>query len=106
VHDCSDGGLAVALAEMAIAGEAGFTVAIGDALACFSESASRVVLSVAVDRVDAVLERAAAASVPAAVVGEAGGDELVASGAFRVGLADATRAWRDAIPSIMGATVR
>jgi phosphoribosylformylglycinamidine synthase len=106
VHDCSDGGLAVALAEMAIAGETGFAVEIGDALACFSETASRVALSVAPDRGEAVLERAAAAGVPARVVGEAGGDELVAAGAFRVAVADATTAWRDAIPSIMGATVR
>ena len=33
VHDCSDGGLAVALAEMAIAGGCGFDVSIGGALA-------------------------------------------------------------------------
>src|SRR5262249_28815120 len=43
VHDCSDGGLAVALAEMAIGGDCGFDVDIGGALECFSESASRVV---------------------------------------------------------------
>ena len=46
---CSDGGLAVALAEMAIAGECGFTVALGSelvpSLAWFSESASRVVVA-------------------------------------------------------------
>ena len=69
VHDCSDGGLAVALAEMAIHGGVGFEVEIGDAVACFSESTSRVVLSVAPDRVDAVIGRAAAAGVPVAVVG-------------------------------------
>ena len=50
VHDCADGGLAVALAEMAIAGEVGFTVApeagVPAAAWCFSESASRVVLAV------------------------------------------------------------
>jgi phosphoribosylformylglycinamidine synthase len=102
VHDCSDGGLAVALAEMAIAGATGFSVSIGDALACFSESASRVVLSVEPGGVDAVLARAEAAGVPARVVGRAGGAELLAADAFRVPLADATRAWRDAIPSIMG----
>jgi phosphoribosylformylglycinamidine synthase len=104
IHDCSDGGLAVTLAEMAIAGEVGFEVEIGDALACFSESASRVALSVAPDRVAAVLDRAATAGVPARDVGCAGGDELVATAAFRVTLTAATRAWRDAIPTIMGAT--
>jgi phosphoribosylformylglycinamidine synthase subunit PurL len=103
VHDCSDGGLAVALAEMAIAGEVGFTVEIGDALGCFSESASRVVLALDPSAVDAVIERAARAGVPAVPVGRAGGDRLVAEGAFAVDLAAATHAYRDALPELMGA---
>ena len=44
VHDCSDGGLAVTLTEMAIAGETGFTVTpeagIPAAAWCFAETAS------------------------------------------------------------------
>ena len=103
VHDCADGGLAVALAEMAISGAIGFRVAIGDALACFSESASRVVLSVTPDRLDGVLARASAGGVPATVLGSAGGRRLVADGAFDVPLDDATHAWRDTLPTIMGA---
>jgi hypothetical protein len=62
------------------------------------------VLSVDPARVDTVLERAAAAGVPARTVGRAGGTELVAEGSFRVALGAATRAWRDAIPTIMGAS--
>lgn len=51
-HDCSDGGLAVALAECALGGELGMDVAIpnGDysvAAALYSESHSRFVVSVA-----------------------------------------------------------
>jgi hypothetical protein len=49
----------------------------------------------------AVLARAAAAGVPAAVIGDAGGDRLVATDAFDVSLGDAHRAWRDAIPNLM-----
>ena len=45
-------------------------------------------------RVDEVLGRAAAAGVPAAVIGTAGGDRLVWAGAFDVALADAETAWR------------
>ena len=103
IHDCSDGGLAIALAEMAINGETGFEVQIGDALGCFSESTSRVVVSLAADHVDAVLGRAQSAGVPAAVIGIARGNDLVAGGAFAVSLAAATRAYRDAIPNIMNA---
>ncbi len=103
VHDCSDGGLAVALAEMAINGGIGFEVGIDGVAACFSESASRVVLSVAPDRVDAVVDRARTAGVPVAVIGLATGDRLVATGVFDVARADATRAYRDAIPDLMNA---
>jgi hypothetical protein len=39
------------------------------------------------------------------VLGDAGGDELRSDGAFAVSLADATSAWRDSIPSIMGAGI-
>ncbi|MDT8447452.1 MAG: AIR synthase-related protein [bacterium] len=56
VHDCSDGGLAVALAEKAIGGRLGLALDLGPLLAAsnlrpdellFSESASRLVVSVA-----------------------------------------------------------
>ena len=103
VHDCSDGGLAVALSEMAIAGGVGFDVDLGDALGCFSESASRVVLSLRPDRVDTVLSRARDAGVAAAVLGTAGGRRLVAKDAFALDLDAAVHAYRDAIPALMGA---
>jgi phosphoribosylformylglycinamidine synthase II len=103
IHDCSDGGLAVALAEMAITGECGFEVTIGGALECFSESASRFVCAVDPVLAGQVLARASAAGVAAAEIGEARGDRLIAAGAFDVPLADATRAWRDAIPNALGA---
>jgi phosphoribosylformylglycinamidine synthase II len=105
VHDCSDGGLAVTLAEMAIAGECGFEVTIGGALQCFSESASRVVCAVDPLLLGQVLARANAGGVTATEIGEARGDRLIATGAFDVPLADATRAWRDAIPNAMGAEI-
>jgi phosphoribosylformylglycinamidine synthase len=103
VHDCSDGGLAVALAEMAIAGECGFDVTIGGAAECFSESASRVVVAVDAALAQDVLARAAAGRVPAADVGAVRGDRLVARDAFDVSLVDATAAWRDAIPNALAA---
>jgi phosphoribosylformylglycinamidine synthase len=106
VHDCSDGGFAVAVAEMAIHGDCGARVALDrgelvPALGWFSESASRVVLSVAPDDVDGVLDRAREVGVRAADLGEAGGDRIV-SGDFDVGVADAARAWREAIPRALG----
>jgi phosphoribosylformylglycinamidine synthase len=112
VHDCSDGGLAVALAEMAIAGGCGFDVnpegnlsGLVPAVACFAESANRVVVAVDEERVDEVLGRAAAAGVPAAVIGVAGGDRLRWAGAFDVDLTEADRAWRDALPAALAGGV-
>ncbi|MFM7271068.1 MAG: phosphoribosylformylglycinamidine synthase subunit PurL [Actinomycetes bacterium] len=105
VHDCADGGLAVALSEMAIAGGVGFEVSIGGAVGCFAESASRVVLGVDPARVVDVLGRAAAAGVPAEEIGTVGGDRLVAHGAFDLALDEAGTAWRDAIPTALGVGV-
>jgi len=112
VHDCSDGGLAVALAEMAIDGGCGcdvdVTVLGSDlpaAAALFSESASRVIVAVAPDRVDDVLARAGAAGVPATAIGEAGGDRIVVRDVLDIDLGRATSAWRDAIPAAMATNV-
>jgi phosphoribosylformylglycinamidine synthase len=108
VHDCSDGGLAVALAEMAIAGDCGFTAGLEGSLAglsapeaAFSETASRVLLSVAPDRVAEVMAHAERCGLPAAVVGKAGGDRLMLAGCFDLALADAARAWRDGLPAAL-----
>ncbi len=106
VHDCADGGLAVALAEMAFASGSGCvvdpasTASLTPAEWCFSESANRVVVAVAPDAAQAVLARAGAAGVPAYVLGRAGGDRLVFTGALDVGVAAAEHAWREALPAV------
>jgi len=75
-HDCSGGGLAVTLAESALAGELGFSVdpsRLGDLephRLLFSESPSRAVVSCSPERVEAVRELADAYEVPFAVAGK------------------------------------
>jgi phosphoribosylformylglycinamidine synthase len=106
VHDVSDGGLAVALAEMAIAGSVGFSVDAAfegctAAEAGFAESASVVVASVDREASASVLSQAAAAGVAGRVVGTARGDRLVWRGVFDVALSDAATTWRTAIPNLM-----
>ena len=81
-HDCAEGGLAVTLAECAFGtGGVGLTVDLTpvDAAAAwtsvatlFSESASRVVVSVAREHVGALLDRATARAVPARDIGITG----------------------------------
>ena len=74
VHDVSGGGLAVALAEMAVAAGIGCTVDVDDAAELFTELPSRFV--VATGRPDDLCARAAALGVPAAVLGGARGDRF------------------------------
>jgi phosphoribosylformylglycinamidine synthase len=107
VHDCADGGLAVALAEMAIAGDCGWHVTLDDAfppaVALFSESASRVVVAADPTRIDGILGRAGAAGVPARVLGPVGGDRMVIDGVLNVAVTTAADVWRTAIPNALGA---
>jgi phosphoribosylformylglycinamidine synthase len=103
-HDCSEGGLAVALAESAIAGDCGFRIELPDAelathVSLFSESASRVVVSV---RDGAALEALAARhEVPFAHLGETGGPSLGVEGVLDLPLARARDTYESAIPALM-----
>jgi phosphoribosylformylglycinamidine synthase subunit PurL len=85
-HDCSDGGIAVALSECCfdthgigcdvnLAGTPadGFSAATA---ALFGESASRVVVSIATRDRPALMQLAATAGVPAQVIGRTGGDRI------------------------------
>jgi phosphoribosylformylglycinamidine synthase subunit PurL len=104
-HDCGDGGLAVALAESAMAGSTGFAVSLpGDTpphLALFGESASRAVVSVRVDDATALEEQAAGFHVPFSRLGETGGPRMVFDQAADVALEDALGVYEDAIPKLM-----
>jgi phosphoribosylformylglycinamidine synthase len=103
VHDVSDGGVGVALAEMAVRGEVGFQVGgIPDHHALFGEGPSRVVLSVPAASLAAVEARAAAAGIRWARLGRAGGDRLVIDGLLDLSLTDAVQAWRGALPQRLG----
>ena len=111
-HDCSDGGIAVTLAECSFdtAGlglevdlpaerpDAG-AAALSDSTAgtLFGESASRVVVSVGAQDSRTVLQMAADAGVPARLVGRTGGDRIriavAGAPAIDCATADAHRVW-------------
>ena len=109
-HDCAEGGLAVALAECCFdTGGQGADVdvppvashALATESALFGESASRVIVSVEPAMLDALLARAAAAGVPARLIGRTGGTRIRISVdgvlAADVAVADAEQAWTTAI---------
>src|SRR5262249_51874546 len=103
VHDVADGGLGVALAEMAAVSGVGARIdGVGDHAALFSEAPSRVVACVAPGKVDAVRIAADGVGVPFTALGTAGGDRLVVVGLVDIAVADVARSWRDAVPSALG----
>ncbi|HEV2360312.1 MAG TPA: AIR synthase-related protein, partial [Acidimicrobiales bacterium] len=95
LHDVSDGGLAVCLAELAAASGVGAVVgSVSGHAELFSEAPSRVVVCTTTP--DEVLAAARAAGVPAEVIGRTGGDRLVVGDIVDLAVADiqATRAGR------------
>src|SRR5262252_191369 len=79
VHDLSDGGLAVALAEMAMASGIGAKLEEAPAPAhayWFGEDQARYLVTVAPGRAADVVARAQSAGVPARVIGTTAGDAL------------------------------
>jgi phosphoribosylformylglycinamidine synthase len=80
-HDCSEGGLAISIAESCITGKQGanITLPVSEyslSAQLFGEKQSRVVVSVKKDNLEALMNMARTAGVPVAVLGEAGGNEL------------------------------
>jgi phosphoribosylformylglycinamidine synthase len=85
VHDISDGGLLVALAEMALAGRTGFTLwspegGLPHHAHYFGEDQGRYILAVPAERADLIIREAETVNLPARVIGTAGGDAIVLPG--------------------------
>jgi phosphoribosylformylglycinamidine synthase len=104
-HDCDEGGLAVALAESAIAGETGFAISMpGDLpphVTAFSESASRAIVSVRPDDAPTLEEHAAAFHVPFSRLGETGGPRIVLDHVADLALAEAAAVYEEALPKLI-----
>ena len=110
VHDISDGGLAVALAEMAIAGGVGATIdagaVVGPAHAwLFGEDQARYVISVEAGAVAQIFADARAAGVPVAAIGETGGDGLTLPGEAQISVKALDSAFESFLPAYMAAPV-
>ncbi len=111
-HDCSEGGLAVTLAESCMTNREqpiGASIDLGagpaDAL-LFGESQSRIVLSCRASNAATVLMLLGLRGVPARRIGTVGGDELsIAAGdeKFAWPTADVCAAWSGSIPQAMHA---
>jgi phosphoribosylformylglycinamidine synthase len=103
-HDLSDGGLLVALAEMAMAGGIGAEIAVPTPLAphayLFGEDQARYLL--ATPRPEAVAEAGRRAGVMVTRLGLTGGDALTVAGAGAISVAELRRLNEAWLPAYMG----
>jgi phosphoribosylformylglycinamidine synthase len=114
-HDCSSGGLAVALAECCMLGSPrrlGAQVSLPESESgvrmdarLFGESPSRIVMSATTANAERIRELATREGVPAQVLGAVGGDGLkIGAGGMTqiaLGVSEMERIWRGAIAAIM-----
>ena len=117
-HDCSDGGLAVALAESCILGGIGFRFQGSlDALsrwdaALFGEKQSRIVVAVARDRMNLMEDLARANGAPVSVIGFTGGvtlqfdsydeDGSATGDSIELPLSELTAVWTQSLEAVSG----
>lgn len=108
-HDVSEGGVAQAIAELAIYSNKGVSLDVSGVYddvftALFSESASRVVVA-ATDGA-AVVRRAHELGIPVVKIGETIDEPVVrVEGQFEVPVAELTRAWTETLPRLFSHAV-
>ncbi len=105
-HDCSDGGLTVALAESCISGNIGFQGKWEGAgrldVTLFGEGQSRVVVSVAPENLGKLEEIAAQRKIQVHRLGVAGGNRFVVEGIIALPVSELTDAWRHGLERATG----
>jgi len=106
VHDASDGGLLVAIAEMAMASGIGAVLAAAPTdtpshAYWFGEDQARYVVTVPAAQADTVMTRAQAASVPVWRLGVTGGDALMLEGERPVSVAALQERFEAWLPAYM-----
>jgi len=106
VHDVSDGGLLVAIAEMALAGSKGVTLeAAPDHLPVhalwFGEDQARYVIAASPDNADAIHKAAALAEVPIRLLGRVGGEAIALQGEAPLPLGTLRTVHEDWLPRFM-----
>ena len=105
VHDLSDGGLAIALAEMAVAGGIGATIEVPEDVLphawLFGEDQGRYVVVAAEGEAEALLRGADVASVSCVRIGITGGDFLTLGAEPAVPLAAIRAAHEEWLPTFM-----
>ena len=105
-HDCSEGGLAVALAECSIQGGMGFTgeFSVADRwdVTLFGERQSRIIVGLSEDRWDGLVSLAAGFGVPAIKLGYTGGGRFRFNGQVDLFVSEISRVWNNGLEAVSG----
>ncbi|MGV8084377.1 MAG: phosphoribosylformylglycinamidine synthase subunit PurL [Coriobacteriia bacterium] len=108
-HDCSEGGIAVTLAESCLGGNIGANVHLDDdlhpAASLFGETQSRIVASVAENDAEKFVTELLQRRVPYSVLGTVGGDALVIGEKLEVSLAELRAAYELTLAALVGGVV-
>ena len=98
-HDCSDGGLVVALTEMAISGPSRVGCGINLPLSVrfdtilFGERQSRIIVTATPENAKKVLSILTESDIPHTQIGKTGGDRIKINNLIDLSLADVAKAW-------------
>jgi phosphoribosylformylglycinamidine synthase subunit PurL len=111
-HDCSEGGIAVTIAECCLSQDRGGLGAeitlpesqIRDDFRLFGEDQGRVIVSASPESVHAILELSRDQGVPAAVIGRVGGTKLQIDTSISVGLPELVTAHMNGLKERMGSS--
>ena len=104
VHDVSDGGLLVAIAEMAMANGLGANITMKDASipVLFGEDQGSYVITVSMEAAASIVAEATKAQIAAAIIGTVVGTDLVLPKGERMAVARLRAAHEDWFPKFMG----
>ncbi len=105
-HDCSEGGLAVNLAESCINGNIGAEIylensSLSDISSLFSETQSRIVISVANDNIDEFINLKKTNNLKVEKLGEVKGDRLKINKLIDLPLKELKEKWQESIAAKM-----
>ncbi|MBL4739613.1 MAG: phosphoribosylformylglycinamidine synthase subunit PurL [Sneathiella sp.] len=104
-HDISDGGLAVALSEMALAGNIGANVSIQSDLPshaiCFAEDQARYVITTTATNAEKLLQNAQKCNVPLQNIGTTGHNELKIENTLAISIKDMRHVHANWLPDLM-----
>jgi phosphoribosylformylglycinamidine synthase len=103
-HDLSDGGLAVAISEMALAAKIGANVNIPEDhfVHLFSETPGRILVAIESEKIDELIGRAIDLEITTTRIGKTGGDQLIFENLFSISIAEMSEVNCATLPRLFG----